>query len=120
MTDRLRFETGLAAEDAVARHYTRAGGQVRGTRIRTAAGEIDLIVETPAGEIVFVEVKARRNHRAAAQSVSARQQARIATAAEIWLAEHGPGPLTPCRFDVATVDDTGRVRIIENAFGAAG
>jgi hypothetical protein len=65
-----------------------------------------------AGEIVFVEVKARR--RNAAEAVSARQWARIGAAASRYLAEHTDGA-TPCRFDLALVDGQGRLERIENA-----
>ena len=69
-------------------------------RWRCPEGELDLVVELP-GEIVFVEVKARRAH--AAEAVTARQWARIGAAASRYLAERTDGA-TPCRFDLALVD----------------
>ena len=116
MSDGMRYHQGVAAEEAVIRHYTALGAEVLGTRCRTAAGEIDLVFKR-AGEVLFVEVKARARHVAAAASLSARHQARLFAAAEIWLAEAGYSTLAPCRFDVATVDGQGTVEELENAFG---
>ncbi|WP_112320487.1 YraN family protein [Oceanibium sediminis] len=113
---RLRYESGLAAEEAAERLYTAQGAEVLARRARTRSGEIDLIVEL-GDTVIFVEVKARATHAAAAQSLSARQQARIFAAAELWLAENGRSSLTPCRFDVVTLDATGRAERLENAFG---
>lgn len=103
--------SGLAAEASAARRYRAEGGRVRASRWRCPEGELDLVVEMP-GEIVFVEVKARR--RNAAEAVSARQWARIGAAASRYLAEHTDGA-TPCRFDLALVDGQGRLERIENA-----
>lgn len=114
MSDAMRYHGGMAAEDAVARHYEAAGGAVLATRFRTQAGEIDLIVQQ-ADEVIFVEVKARKTHAAARLSLSERQQRRILQAAELWLAETGRSPLTPCRFDLAAVDAQGRIDILHNS-----
>lgn len=110
-----RHQSGLAAEEAISREYQATGGQVLAMRKRTDAGEIDLIVEAQS-EIVFVEVKARRTHDAALRAVSARQRARLMSAAECWLEETGRGPLTPCRFDVVAIDAQGATHRVENAF----
>jgi putative endonuclease len=103
--------TGLAAEEAVACQYAAEGGRVRSTRWRCPEGELDLVIERP-GEIVFVEVKARRT--GAAEAVTPRQWARIGAAATRYLAEMTDGT-TPCRFDLALVDRSGRMERIENA-----
>ncbi len=113
-TGSARHHTGLAAEDTAARLYTAGGAAVLARRARTGAGEIDLVLEQDR-EIVFVEVKARASHAAAAASLSARQRARLLAAAEAWLAQTGRSLLTPCRFDVATVDATGRAERLVNA-----
>ena len=87
---------GLAAEETAARRYRAEGGRVRAARWRCPEGEIDLVVDLP-GEIVFVEVKARRAY--GAEAVSARQWARIGAAATRYLAErdrrHPALPLRP-------------------------
>lgn len=107
----LAYHSGLAAEESVARRYRAEGGTVRASRWRCPEGELDLVIELP-GEIVFVEVKARR--RQVAEAVTPRQWARIGAAASRFLAEETNGT-TPCRFDLALVDRSGRVERIANA-----
>ena len=102
---------GVSAEEATARRYCAAGGRVLAERWRKPEGELDLVVAMP-GEIVFVEVKARRGF--AADAVTPRQWARIGAAASRYLAEMTDGT-TPCRFDLVLVDRQGRTEIIENA-----
>jgi len=77
--------------------------RILGRRVRTPLGEIDLIARAPSGVVCFVEVKARAGESAAADALGPRQQARIARAAEIYLAGR-PG-LAPrgARFDVVSV-----------------
>lgn len=105
------FHSGIAAEELAARAYRTGGGHVRATRWRCPEGELDMVVEL-AGEIVFVEVKARRRHDPGA--VTERQWARIAAAATRYLAEQTDGT-RPYRFDLALVDRFGRLERIENA-----
>ena len=105
------YHSGLAAEEAVARRYRAEGGRIRASRWRRPEGELDLVVEQ-AGEIVFVEVKARRAH--AAEAVTPRQWARIGAAASRFLAEMTDGTV-PCRFDLALVGRSGRIERIVNA-----
>lgn len=116
MSSRARFDTGIAAEDTAARLYEGEGARILARRARTPAGEIDLIL-AEAGEVVFVEVKARKTFAAAKASLSARQQARLYAAAEVWLGENGHSSLTPCRFDLVVVDATGAPSRIKAAFG---
>ena len=109
--------SGLGAEDAVTRHYTRAGATLAHKRWRRPAGEIDLIVREGAS-VVFVEVKKAATHAAAAARVSARQIARIQASASEFLGGEPAGQNTDCRFDVALVDAQGRIEIIPNALWA--
>jgi putative endonuclease len=59
--------------------------RVIGRRVKTRAGELDLVAKTPSGILCFVEVKARSLEQEAAEAVTARQRARIARAAELYL-----------------------------------
>ena len=60
--------------------------RILGRRVRTHAGEIDLVARSPRGVLCFVEVKARRDDRAALESVAPRQRARIERAASLFVA----------------------------------
>jgi putative endonuclease len=107
-----RYLTGLAAEEIAERHYNNLFGRILARRVRTPAGEIDLIVAW--GETtVFVEVKSRKTLHDAAGALSVAQSERIMRAAEFWMAESGwCGDI---RFDVALTDRQGRLEVIENA-----
>lgn len=61
------------------------GYKILERRCRTPLGEIDLIAAR-GNRITFVEVKLRATRRDAAHSITPRQQARIARAAQYWLA----------------------------------
>ena len=113
-------QTGDAAEDAALRHLQRAGLRLVERNYRTpgrGGGEIDLIMRTPDGTLVFVEVRRRDNasHGGAAASVGATKQRRIVFAARHYLLRLGAPP--PCRFDVVTVEPTG-VLWLQAAFDA--
>src|ERR1700753_1869190 len=60
------------------------GHRILGRRVKTHAGEIDLVTLCPFGPVCFVEVKARSNIRAAADAVSPEQRTRIARAASLY------------------------------------
>lgn len=82
----------------VCRNYRLAGGP------RQRGAEIDLIMQSPDGTLVFIEVRARRvaGHGGAAASVSSAKQRRIVRGAQHYLM--GLATLPPCRFDVVAVD----------------
>lgn len=115
----IAYHAGAAAEDSVARDYQKRGFSVLETRWRCDHGEIDLIVQD-ADRLVFVEVKKSRRFGTAARSLRPRQMQRIYATAEAFLGSQPAGSLTEARFDVALVDGTGAVHIIENAFGEGG
>lgn len=104
---------GRGAEELVARQLQGQGFTVLAQRLRTGAGEIDLVV-ADAQCLVFVEVKARRCLADAAYAVSARQQARLLEAASLALAMHGDWARPDIRFDVALVAG-GKVEILMDA-----
>lgn len=76
---------GHRAETLAALWLGLKGYRILGRRCRTPVGEIDLVAAR-RGRIAFVEVKVRASTDEAAWSVTPRQQARIARAAEYWLA----------------------------------
>ncbi len=116
MSGKTSYLAGLSAEDAVVRTYTQKGCSIAAQRWRRSRGEIDLVVRDADG-LVFIEVKKSRNFARAAERLSERQMARIYGAASEFLAQEPEGQNTQVRFDVALVDATGQIEIIENAFG---
>ncbi|HUJ03378.1 MAG TPA: YraN family protein [Rhizomicrobium sp.] len=79
------------------------GYRILARRVRTHAGEIDLVVRAPSGLVCFVEVKNRADARAAAESVAPRQQARIARAASLYLAQRPGLRSRGVRFDIVAI-----------------
>ena len=109
------FRAGMAAEDAVARHYERRGFRIAARRFRRPGfGEIDLVAECGSAFVV-VEVKASADHARAAARLSPRQITRLCAAAEVFLAEQCGSLERDVRFDLATVNALGEVRVTENA-----
>ena len=108
---------GVLAEQAAGDALVREGWAVLARRLRTKAGEIDLVAERD-GLLAFVEVKARPTLAGAAVSLGPKQRARLMAAGEIALAEHPEWGRAGVRFDVLLVDATGAVRRIEDAFRA--
>lgn len=111
------FLSGMAAEAAVARTYEAAGMVVVQRRWRGRSGEVDLIVRNGA-EIIFVEVKKSRDFARASEQLQPRQMSRLMRAGEEFVGGEPTGLLTPMRFDVALMDDRGRIQILENALQA--
>ncbi len=109
------FHSGLAAEHCVERHYERRGCDVLARRWRSASGEVDLIARS-GPQTIFIEVKKARDHARAAERIAPAQARRIMAAALEYLDAAGAGAETDMRFDVALVDGTGRVKVVENAF----
>ncbi|RMD46782.1 MAG: hypothetical protein D6832_07175 [Alphaproteobacteria bacterium] len=102
---------GHAAEAEVARHYERRGARILARRWRGRAGEIDLIAED-GGRVVFVEVRLRRSHAEAAESIGPAKLARLTAAAEEYLGRAFGHSGVPARIDAALVDRLGRIRIL--------
>jgi len=90
-----------------------SGYTVLARRLRSGAGEIDLVVANRR-RLIFVEVKARPSWTEAAYAVSARQQARLLAAADAALAAHPQWARPDIRFDIALVAG-GAVEMIEDA-----
>ncbi|PZW48688.1 putative endonuclease [Humitalea rosea] len=106
---------GRAAESRAEAALAAEGFFALARRVRTPAGEIDLIVARD-GLLVFVEVKARATLSEAAFSLGARQQGRLLAAGEWWLGQNPGQGVAGVRFDVLLVDGAGRMRRIADAF----
>jgi putative endonuclease len=110
---------GVMAEQAACTALEDDGWLVLARRLRTAAGEIDVVAERE-GLLAFIEVKARPDLLTAAAALGPRQRARLLAAGEIALADHPEWGRAGVRFDVLLVDDAGRVRRIADAFRLEG
>ena len=108
---------GAAAEDAAERHLCASGCRVLARNARYREGELDLVVRE-RDVVVFVEVRLRTSERygGALASVDVYKQKRLARAARHWLAEHYGERWPACRFDVVTVDGSGTIDWIRDAF----
>jgi putative endonuclease len=107
----------VRAEAAACAVLTADGWDVLGQRLRTAAGEVDIVAQK-AGLCAIVEVKARATLADAAAAITARQRLRLLAATEILLAEHPDWGTAGVRFDLLMVDRLGTVRRIIDAFRA--
>jgi putative endonuclease len=112
------FALGLSAESRAAALLIAKGYRIVARRWRSPAGEIDIVARR-RNMLVFVEVKARAQLDAAAESVVMRQQRRIIAAAEIWLADHPGDADCEMRFDVVLVAPKSLPRHIMAAFDAS-
>lgn len=111
------YLAGLGAEHSVARDYSGRGCQVISQRFRGKRGEIDLVVQD-GPTTVFVEVKKAKTHAGAALRVTQNKMQRLWMTAEEYLSRLSTGLMTDTRFDVALVDEMGRIEIRENALMA--
>ncbi len=92
-----------------------SGWVVLARRVRTAAGEIDLVAEQE-GLLAFIEVKARPSLTEAAGALGPRQRERLLRAGECWLAANPGRGVAGVRFDLLLVAADGTVRRIADAF----
>lgn len=109
------FNRGISAESLAAAWLIGKGYRILARRFRSGAGEID-IVAGRRHTIIFVEVKARGSLDEAAESVTPRQRARIATAAEIWLAQNPQVTFRDLRFDAILIAPGKLPQHIQGAF----
>jgi putative endonuclease len=104
MSDRKAVEAHGHRSETLAAWWLRLKGhRILGRRVKTHAGEIDLVTLCPFGPVCFVEVKARSSIRDAAEAVSAEQRTRIARAASLYLAARPALARRGARFDIITV-----------------
>ena len=116
---RAAHRRGLGAEAAAQSALERDGWTILARRLRTPAGEVDLVAEKD-GLLAVVVVKGRPRLADAASALSARQQARLIAATDIILSEHPEWGTLGVRFDLMVVDGTGVVRRIADAFRGDG
>jgi putative endonuclease len=103
-TDRLSAQKrGHRSETWAAWWLRLKGHRILGRRIKTHAGEIDLVTLSPFGPVCFIEVKARALARDAAEAVGPEQRTRIARAASLYLASRPALAKRGARFDIVTV-----------------
>ncbi len=99
-----RSARGRAAEAAAAQHLVRNGYEILARNVWLCGAELDLVARD--GEVVvFVEVRSRSHRRfgSPVETIGARKIARIARAAQAFLAAHRL-LAAPARFDVVGVD----------------
>ena len=94
---------GRSSENLAALWLRLKGYRILARRLKTHAGEIDLVATAPFGPVCFLEVKARSDARAAAESVLAGQQTRIARAASLYLASRPHLSRRGSRFDIIAI-----------------
>lgn len=117
MSGAVSYHAGKCAEECVAQLYLTSGQHVVARRWRGTAGEIDVIARD-GEQLVFIEVKKSRTHAEAASHLSERQMKRIWQTASEYLGSEPLGQDSLARFDVALVDEGGRIEILQNAFAA--
>jgi putative endonuclease len=111
------FRLGMSAESRAAAYLIAKGYRILARRWKSSVGEVDIVARRRQ-VLVFVEVKARERFDDAAESVTPRQQRRIAAAAGAWLAEHPDDVNCDIRFDAMLVAPRRLPRHIEAAFDA--
>jgi putative endonuclease len=114
-----RQSLGKLGEDLACDELRRRGYAIIERRYRTRFGEIDIIARE-AGEIVFIEVKARAGDEfgGSAAAVTGLKQHRVGQMATDFLARRNLHD-QPCRFDVVTVDlvdGQPRIEVYTHAF----
>ena len=112
---------GDAGEDEALAYLQARGLRLLQRNYRTpgrGGGEIDLIMQSADGTVVFVEVRkrSRTDHGGAAASIGHAKQRRIIFAAHHYLLRWRQLP--PARFDVVTIEATGP-QWLQAAFDAA-
>ncbi|WP_156678548.1 YraN family protein [Sphingomonas profundi] len=105
---------GRAGEDEAALHLRRHGWTILATRVRTPAGEVDLIARRDR-LIAFVEVKTRATAAELDFAIDERRLARVAAATEILIPTYAAAG-EDVRIDVILVAPGKPLRHIENAW----
>lgn len=107
-------EAGRRGERLAAWWLRLKGWEILDRRVRTPAGEVDLIAKR-AGLIAFVEVKSRATAAALDHAIDHRRLARVAAAAEVLMPRYAVNG-EDIRVDVILLTPGMRPRHIENAW----
>ncbi len=119
-SDRQRAERRGRRAELLAAWLLRAKGySIIARRARTSMGEIDIIARRKS-DLVFVEVKARKDFATGINAITPAQRRRISKAAAFWIANDKSANNLNCRFDIILVRPYLSVRHIKNAFGEGG
>ena len=105
---------GRRGEETAARYLEAEGWTILATRVRTKAGEVDLVARR-GSLVAFVEVKARKSFAELGFAIDERRLARVAAAAEV-LMERFAGPGDDIRVDVILLAPGAEPQHIENAW----
>ena len=93
---------GHFAEYVATLYLILKGYRVLALRYKTPLGEIDIVARK--GDVaVFVEVKSRRDPRAAIDAVTPPAQRRIRAASDLWLARRADASELSQRYDIIAV-----------------
>jgi putative endonuclease len=115
MRNRRAAETSGRTGETIAAWYLRIKGwRILATRVRTPAGEIDLVAKR-GNLVAFVEVKTRSTGRDLDHAIDERRLSRVAAAAEILSPRYAQNG-EDIRIDVILVSPHLRPRHIENAW----
>jgi uncharacterized protein (TIGR00252 family) len=113
------LHTGRWAETEAARFLRRHGLRLLARNFRCRHGELDLVM-ADGDEIVFIEVRYRRDERYGAgfETVTRAKQRRLLVTGQLYLARRGAEHV-PCRFDVVSVSKRNygpEIHWVRNAF----
>ena len=111
---RLAEASGRRGERIAAWWLWLKGWRILDTRVRTPAGEVDLVARR-GNLIAFVEVKTRKTAAELDFAIDQRRLARVAAAAEVLMPRYA-GPGDDIRVDVILLAPGTRPRHIENAW----
>ena len=115
MRDRRLAEASGRRGERIAAWWLRLKGwRVLDMRVRTPAGEVDLVARRGA-LVAFVEVKTRKTAAELDFAIDQRRLARVAAAAEVLMPRYA-GPGDDIRVDVILLAPGTRPRHIENAW----
>lgn len=106
--------SGLHAEALAEQALLEDGWHIIGRRVRTPAGELDLIAEKNQ-LLAFIEVKHRPNLTDAASALGQRQRQRLLAAATYWCAHNPNHGQAGIRFDLIAVNHSGQLHRIQDA-----